>query len=207
MGFYDRYILPELINFSCGLPQICKQRNQIVPLASGRVLEIGFGSGLNLPFYNTENVERLFALEPSEGMRKKSSPLLEKSLMECQWLDLEAEQVPLEDNSIDTVVLTYTLCTIPGWQNALQQMRRVLKPDGVLLFSEHGLAPDEAVRKWQDRLNPVWNIIAGGCHLNRDIPRFLRESGFDIQDINEGYMPKSPRFASYNYRGIAKQKK
>ena len=204
MGFYDRVILPELINFACGLPQVGQQRKQIIPQAYGRVLEVGFGSGLNLPFYNYENIELLFALEPSDGMRRKSRSLLEKYPLEYQWLDLEAEQIPLEDNSVDCVVLTYTLCSIPGWQNAFQQMRRVLKPDGILLFSEHGLAPDKAVQKWQHRLNPAWNVMAGGCHLNRDIPRFLRESGFNIQEINEGYLPRAPRVASYNYRGIAK---
>lgn len=204
MGLYDRVILPELINLACGLPQVSEQRGLIVPKAYGRVLEVGFGSGLNLPFYQYENVELLFALEPSDGMRRKSRPLLEQYPLEYQWLGLEAEKIPLEDNSVDSVLLTYTLCTIPDWRNALQQIRRVLKPDGILLFSEHGLAPDRAVRKWQHRLNPAWKIAAGGCHLNRDIPRFLQESGFNIQEINSGYMPKAPRFAAFNYRGVAK---
>ncbi len=189
---------------ACSVPQISTQRQLLVPKARGRVLEIGFGSGLNLPWYDHNSVELLWALEPSEGMRKQAESRLTQSPLNCRWLDLEAEKIPLEDNSVDTVILTYTLCSIPDWQVALQHIRRVLKPDGQLLFSEHGKAPDAAVHRWQNRLNPVWNKLAGGCHLNRAIPELLQNAGFSIEEMDDHYLPAAPRVVAYNYRGVAK---
>jgi ubiquinone/menaquinone biosynthesis C-methylase UbiE len=148
-------------------------------------------------------VEMVWGLEPSEGMRKKARRRVEAAPFELQWLSLPGEQIPLDENSADTVVLTYTLCTIPDWKTALQQMRRVLKPGGKLLFSEHGKAPDEAVKQWQDRINPYWNKIAGGCHVNRDIPALLTEGGFNIKEIETLYMPSTPKFAGFTYWGYA----
>ncbi|MFT5577710.1 MAG: ubiquinone/menaquinone biosynthesis C-methylase UbiE [Paraglaciecola psychrophila] len=203
MGFYDNHILPHVINVACGGKPVSKQRQKIVPQAQGRVLEIGMGSGLNIPFYNPDKVEMVWGLEPSEGMRKKARRRVEAAPFELQWLSLPGEQIPLDENSADTVVLTYTLCTIPDWKTALQQMRRVLKPGGKLLFSEHGKAPDEAVKQWQDRINPYWNKIAGGCHVNRDIPALLTEGGFNIKEIETLYMPSTPKFAGFTYWGYA----
>ena len=204
MSFYERYCLPHFLNFVCRLKDIQDQREKVVPLAHGRVLEIGMGSGLNIPFYNVNKIELVWGLEPSEGMRKKAQTNLKRAPFEVRWLDLPSEDIPLEDNSVDTVVLTYTLCTIPDWHKALQQMRRVLKPSGSLLFCEHGEAPDESVRKWQKRINPLWGKIAGGCHLNRPIPRYLEGGGFKIKKIDSAYIP-GPKIVSFEYWGAASQ--
>ncbi len=204
MSFYERYCLPHLINFACGLKDIQNQRKKVVPLARGRVLDVGMGSGLNIPHYNAEKIDLVWGLEPSEGMRKKARDNLKHASFEVRWLNLPGEEIPLEDDSVDTVVLTYTLCTIPDWMLALQQMRRVLKPGGSLIFCEHGEAPDEAVRKWQKRINPLWGKIAGGCHLNRPIPRYLEDGGFKIDTIESAYIP-GPKILSFEHCGVASQ--
>ncbi|TGY90774.1 class I SAM-dependent methyltransferase [Marinicauda algicola] len=203
MSFYHEHILPHLIALTCSQPQIMKKRSQVVPAAEGRVLEVGFGSGTNLEFYDPVRVERLFALEPSKGMRRKARDAVDKSPLEIEWLDLPGEEIPLDDASVDTVVLTYTACTIPDVEAALAQMRRVLKPGGKLLFSEHGRAPDPGVAKWQRRIEPVWKPIAGGCHLTRKPDALIAQAGFRIARMEEGYLPKSPKFAAYNYAGAA----
>lgn len=206
MSFYENHCLPHIINFVCGLKVIQKQRAKVVPLAHGKVLEIGMGSGLNIPYYDADKIEMVWGLEPSEGMRKKAQPNLQQALFEVCWLDFPSEEIPLDDNSVDTVVLTYTLCTIPNWRKALQQMSRVLKPDGKLIFCEHGEAPDENIRKWEKRMNPVWKKAAGGCNLGRPIPRLIELGGFDIQNIESEYLP-GPKFAAYNYWGTANPSK
>jgi len=202
MSVYDDYVLPHLIHLACGTRPVRKQREKVVPLASGRVLEIGMGSGLNLPYYDRNRVERLWGLEPSRGMRRKAANRLRRADIPVEWLDLPGEEIPLDDDSVDTVVLTYTLCSIPDWLRALQQMRRVLKPGGSLVFCEHGEAPDANVRKWQAGLEPVWKKVAGGCHLARPIPRCLNDAGFRIDHMESAYIP-GPRFASFNYWGTA----
>ncbi|MAZ88869.1 MAG: SAM-dependent methyltransferase [Cellvibrionaceae bacterium] len=203
MSFYDNHILPHVIDLACGSKPVLKQREKIVPQAEGRILEIGMGSGINIPFYDPDKVEKVWGLEPSEGMREKARPRVEAAPFELEWLGLPGEEIPLDNDSADTIVLTYTLCTIPDWRAAVEQMRRVLKPGGKLLFSEHGKAPDEAVRKWQDRINPVWKKIGGGCHLNRDIPKLLTEGGFDIKQLDSMYVPSTPKVAGYTYWGYA----
>ena len=203
MNIYEKYCLPHLINRACSLKIVQQQRAKIVPLAEGRVLEIGMGSGLNIPFYNPKKVEIVWGLEPSEGMRKIARENIQKAPFELRWLDLPGEEIPLEDNSVDTVLLTYTLCTIPDWLTALQQMRRVLKPQGKLLFCEHGEAPDGNIRRWQQRINPAWKKIAGGCHLDRPIPAYIKQASFSIKTMESQYLPSSPKFAGYNYWGIA----
>ena len=204
MSFYENHVLPHLIGLACGAPQIMKKRSQIVPAAEGRVLEVGFGAGPNLAFYDPAKVTRLFALEPSEGMRRKAHKALAESPVETEVIDLSAEQIPLEDASMDTVVLTYTACTIPDVDAALAEMRRVLKPGGALLFSEHGRAPDPGVYKWQRRIEPVWKPVAGGCHLTRKIDDLITGAGFRIERLEADYLPKSPKFASFNYSGAAR---
>lgn len=203
MGLYDDRILPWLIDKACGQEEIAEQRRKVVPEATGRVLEIGMGSGLNLAFYDPERVEIVFGLEPSEGMRRRAARRVEEAPFEVRWLDLPGEEIPLEDASVDTVLLTYTLCTIPDFRAALAGMRRVLKPGGRLLFSEHGAAPDPGVRRWQDRINPLWRRIAGGCNLNRDVPGALEEADFAIGKLDTMYLPRTPKIAAFQYWGHA----
>ncbi|MHC4321652.1 MAG: class I SAM-dependent methyltransferase [Planctomycetota bacterium] len=205
MSFYERYILPHIIDIGCGFKSVQMQRGKVVPLAEGRVLEIGIGSGLNIPFYNSKKVDFVWGLEPSVGMRKKAKKNLKLSAVEVRWLDLPGEEIPLENNSADTVLLTYTLCTISDWYTALRQIHRVIKPSGILLFCEHGAAPDKSVLKWQNRINPIWKIIGGGCHLNRPISNYLHEGGFRIKTMETLYLPKTPRIAGFNYVGVAKK--
>ncbi len=203
MGLYDKYFLAPFINCACGTKPILYQRKKVVPLCTGRVLEVGMGSALNLPYYDRDRVEFIWGLEPSEVMREKARPNIEKSGLEVKLIDLPGEQIPLEDNSVDSILLTYTLCTIPDWLTALQQMRRVLKPGGRLVFTEHGEAPDEGVLKWQNRINPVWRKFAGGCNLNRKIPRLLTDSGFSVDQLDAMYLPSTPKLFGYNYWGVA----
>lgn len=202
MSWYQERILPHMMTFACSASPNQKQRQKIVPEAGGEILEVGFGSGLNVPFYDPSKVSKIWALEPSEGMRRKGRQTVESTEMDIEFIDLPGEQIPLDDNSVDTVLITYTLCTIPDTALALQGMRRVLKADGRLLFCEHGKAPDENVQRWQDRLNPAWSRIAGGCEMNRDIPALICEGGFDIKVDERMYIPGA-KVLCYNYWGSA----
>ncbi len=206
MGFYDRYILPKLINWSCSSKPVRKQRQKVVPLATGRVLEIGIGSGLNLPFYDADKVERVIGLDPAEPMLAQARRLSQSLPFEVEYLALQGEDIPLEAESVDTVLITYTLCTIDDALAALDGMRRVLKDSGRLVFCEHGKAPDEAVRRWQDRLNPLWTRLGGGCNLNRDIVALIETAGFCIDSLETMYLPGTPRFAGFNYWGTARRR-
>jgi ubiquinone/menaquinone biosynthesis C-methylase UbiE len=203
MSFYEDRILPHVIDRACSMGQIMKLRSQIVPHAKGRVLEVGMGSAINMEFYNADQVEMVYGLEPSAGMRRKAQPNLVRSSVKVEWLDLPGECIPLEDQSVDTVLLTFTLCTIPDWHLALEQMSRVLKPGGELLFLEHGESPDDSIRKWQNRVTPGWKKLAGGCHLNRNIADLIRHAGFDIIELENLYVPKAPKIAGYIYKGRA----
>ncbi|MEQ9547710.1 MAG: class I SAM-dependent methyltransferase [Marinobacter sp.] len=203
MSFYENRILPHIIDRACSMGQVMKLRSQVVPRAKGRVLEVGMGSAINLEFYNPDNVSLVYGLEPSEGMRRKALPNLARSPVQVEWLDLPGERIPLDDHSVDTVLLTFTLCTIPDWQAALQQMWRVLKPGGELLFLEHGESPHDSTRKWQHRITPGWKKLAGGCHLNRHIADLIRHAGFEILELENLYIPKAPRIAGYIYKGRA----
>jgi ubiquinone/menaquinone biosynthesis C-methylase UbiE len=202
MSWYEEKVLPRLINVACSSKPAHKQREKVVPRASGDVLEIGFGSGLNLAHYDQDKVRRLWGLEPSEGMRRLAEKPIANSGLDVELIDLPGEEIPLEDNSVDTVLITFTLCTIPEVATALDGMRRVLKPGGQLLFSEHGKAPDANVVKWQDRMNPVWKKFSGGCNMNRDIPALLGAAGLEIQDDNRMYVP-GLKSLSYMYWGAA----
>jgi SAM-dependent methyltransferase len=202
MGWYEEHILPHCIDLACGGKPTRKQREKVVPLARGEVLEIGMGSGLNLPYYDIENIRKVWALEPSEGMRRLARKRLEGCNLDVEFIDLPGEQIPLEPHSVDTVLVTYTLCTIPDAVAALEGMRRVLKPGGRLLYSEHGRAPDDRVRRWQNRLNPLWRRAAGGCNLNRDIPQLILDAGFRIDTDERMYIPGA-RVFSYHYWGSA----
>lgn len=203
MGVYDNWVLPRFINIACGNKVIAHQRRKVVPQAEGRVLEVGMGPGLNLPFYHPDRVDMVWGLEPCHGMRRLAQPHIEEAPFTVQWLELPGEEIPLEDNSADTVLLTYTLCTIPDWRKALQGMRRVLKPGGKLIFCEHGRAPDTGVRSWQNRINPGWKKLSGGCNINRPIDQCIESAGFRIAAIQYEYVPHTPKIAGFHYLGYA----
>ena len=179
-----------------------RQREKLVPLASGRVLEVGMGSGLNLPFYDARRVTKVWGLEPSPEMSKMASAAVEAVAFDVEFVSAGGEQIPLDSESFDTVLMTFTLCTIPDAERALREIARVLKRGGQLLFCEHGAAPDAGVRRWQNRINPLWRRLAGGCHLNRDIPGLIRRGGFEITRMDTMYIP-GWRPASFNYWGAA----
>ena len=203
MSFYESRILPWLIDRTCSVGQVMKRRKIIVPEATGVVLEVGIGSGINLEMYDPDRVSLVYGLDPSEGMKRKAAANLARSPVPVTWLSQPGETVPLDDNSVDTVVLTFTLCTIPDWRQALAEMHRVLRPEGRLLFLEHGHAPDKRVSRWQNLLTPGWRKVAGGCHLNRPIDSYIREAGFSITDLQTGYLPKTPQWAGFIYTGTA----
>ena len=202
MGFYDKFLLPRVVHFMCGQNPAMKQRAKVVPLAEGKVLEIGIGSGLNIPFYDLERVSHLWGIDPSRDMWGLAEKNAKGHHIDAEFLESGAESIPLDNNSADTVVMTYTLCTIPDPHSALQEVRRVLKPGGKLIFCEHGEAPDENIRRWQARMNPVWNLLGGGCNLNRPIPWLLQESGFASTDMQTMYIP-GWKPACFNYWGSA----
>ncbi len=203
MSFYEKHILPRFINCACGSKPIMKQREKVVPRASGVVLEIGIGTGLNLPYYHGPHVEKVIGLDPSEESWELAGERAKAADVPVEFIGLPSEEIPLEDNSVDTVLVTYSLCTIPDPVTALLGMSRVLKPGGSLLFCEHGLAPDPGVVKWQDRINPFWRRIAGGCNLHRDIPSLLDQGGFAVEEMETMYLPSTPKFAGFNYWGRA----
>ncbi|MEK6806002.1 MAG: class I SAM-dependent methyltransferase [Pseudomonadota bacterium] len=201
-SWYDRHILPYVLDFFCGFDDIRRQRDKVVPQAQGRVLEIGIGTGRNMPHYDKSKISTIVGLDPALQMHRLAHKRIAKAGLDVELMDLSAEKIPQPDASFDTVVCTYTLCTIPDPVAALREMRRVLKPGGKLLFCEHGLAPDESVRRWQTRLTPRWKKIAGGCHMDRDIPGLLAAGGFKCSTLNTMYLP-GPRPLTFNYWGEA----
>ena len=200
MGLYTKYVLPRVTHNICSHATLTRQREKVIPLATGRVLEVGIGSGLNLALYKPGKVKHIWGLDPSLKMWNLARP--RKFPFNIEFLQASAESIPLDDGLADTVVVTYTLCSIPGVIDALKEMRRVLKPGGQLVFCEHGSAREENVRKWQDRLNPVWKKIGGGCNLNRPIPRLLNQGGFNIQAMETMYIA-GWKPACFNYWGTA----
>lgn len=202
MRFYDEKILPHLIDFACGMGQVMKTRAQVVPLASGRVLEIGIGTGLNLAFYDADKVSAIVGVDPAAQMQALARRRAERIAIPLEMVALELGQIQAADASFDSIVCTFTLCTIPEPLAALREMRRVLKPGGKLLFSEHGRAPDPGVRRWQQRLTPLWKPLAGDCHLDRDIPALLKAGGFNIREVQSSYLP-GPRPMTWVWRGWA----
>lgn len=201
MSFYSDHVLPHVINLSMRNRELRPYRERVTSHAKGRVLEIGIGSGLNLPFYGSK-VQEILGLEPSARLSTMAQRLVEQSKAPATLIAGSAESIPLDNASVDTVVTTWTLCSIPDAARALAEMRRVLKPSGQLLFVEHGLAPEDNIRKWQNRLTPVWKRIGGGCHLNRPVSVLIEGAGFSIHQIEKGYM-KGPKPMTFMYEGHA----
>jgi len=199
---YQDKIFPWALDLACGLPMIGRMRQQVVPLAQGRVLEVGLGTGLNMPHYNPARVTRITGLDPALELQPRARRRIEASGLDVELLALSAERIPRPDASFDTVVVTYSLCTIPDPLAALREMRRVIAPSGSLLFCEHGRAPDASVARWQDRLQGLWGPLAGGCHLNRDIPALLHAAGLHCPQLHTGYLP-GPKPWTFHYWGQA----
>ena len=206
MSLYDKYVLPKFLNCACGSNPVARQRQKVVPLVEGKVLEIGIGSGLNLPFYDKSNIDELWGLDPSEELSDMARKVADSENIEVNFISSGAEEIPLPDKYFDSVLITYTMCTIPEVARANKEIKRVLKRGGKLIFCEHGEAPDENIRKWQKRINPFWGKLAGGCNINRKIPLLIQNAGFEIVELEEMYLPKTPKIAGYNYWGYAVEK-
>jgi ubiquinone/menaquinone biosynthesis C-methylase UbiE len=202
MGLFGKYIAPRVVHLACSTKPLLRQRAKVVPLARGSVLEVGFGSGLNLPFYDAGSVSHVWALDPSAEMWALAGQRVRTVDFSVEFVKASAEEIPLRDQCADTVLITYTLCTLPDVRQALREMARVLKLGGDLIFCEHSVAPDDSVRRWQNRLNPVWRVLGSGCNLNRPIPSLLEQGGFRLQELSSMYLP-GWRPASYNYWGRA----
>ena len=202
---WSKFIQPRLISLACTSKPIRKQREKVIPKADGTVLEIGFGSGHNLPYYNKKNIDKIIGLEPSVHMQKLSKKKLKDFDVNFELITERAEEIPLESNSIDSVVCTYTLCSISNPEMALSEIRRVLKKDGKFIFTEHAASPDSKINKFQKKIEPLWKVIADGCHLTRDIKTMLAENGFSINNSEDMYLPGTPKFIGYHIWGLLKK--
>ena len=200
MSLYQKYLLPKLLNWAMKAPALSKLRSELIPSAEGKVLEIGMGSGLNLPHY--DGISGLIGLEPSEELQNLAQDMLIQTHFPSEMLTGSAEDIPLESNTFDTVVMTWTLCSVTDPVLALSEIKRVIKPGGKVIFAEHGKSPDQNIRKLQITLNPLWSRIAGGWQLNRVIVDLYETSGFKFKSMERGYL-EGPKFATYNYRGVA----
>ena len=205
MSFYDKIILPKVIHWVCGQNPSMRQREKVIPLAKGNVLEIGVGSGLNLPFYKSDQINQLIAIDPSDEVWNKKEFKVQELDFDFEFIQAFAESIPIDSNSVDSIVVTYAMCTIPETEKAFEEFRRVLKPSGQLIFCEHGKAPDKAVQKWQNLVNPIWSKFGGGCNLNKDIPKLIEGNGFQMANLEAMYIP-GWKPASFNYWGTAKLK-
>lgn len=202
MGLYRKLVVPRLTDLAMRNRHLGPYRERVIGAAEGRVLEIGVGSGLNLARYPL-TVRELVALEPDPKLIGMARQKLAERERPLSFLEASAERIPLEDHSFDTVVSTWTMCTIPDIRRALEEMRRVLRPSGRLLFVEHGLAPEPRVRKWQNRFDPLWSRVGGGCHLNRPIDTLLTGTGFELDRLQTGYIP-GPKVMTFMYEGVAR---
>lgn len=203
MGFYDRYVLPWVLHLAMKKKDVTEWRQRVVPAARGRVLEVGIGSGLNLPFYSSA-VEAVWGLDPSAELLRMARKAAGTAPFAIELVNQSAEEIRFDDRHFDSVVTTWTLCSIPDPMRALGEMRRVLKPDGELIFIEHGLAPEPGVARWQRRLGPLWGRVTGGCNLDRDIERIIRGAGFHMTQLETGYLLTGPRPLTYHFTGRAR---
>ena len=202
MGFYRNYVVPWLTHLSMQQAQLVPYRKRVVSGATGQVLEIGIGSGLNLPFYS-QSVKQIIGIDPSPKLLEMAQGAATQSSPSVGLMEGTAEAIPLGNGSIDTVVTTWTMCSIPNLDQALEEIHRVLRPGGRLLFVEHGLSPEPRVRWWQDRLTPAWTHLSGGCHLNRAIEDVIKRAGFSIEQVHKGYLP-GPKLMTFMYEGVAR---
>ena len=203
--WYDRHVLPRVITLACGQGQIMKRRSQLVPLASGDVFELGCGGGLNQEFYDADAVTSFSGIDPHGGLLDQARAQVEARGLKADIREGVGENIPFAASQFDTVVCTFTLCSVEDPALVMSEMRRILKPGGRLLFLEHGRAPDANVAKWQDRIEPIWKRIGGGCHLTRPIGSALRGAGYEVEPLGQGYLPKSPKFAAWNEWGVARK--
>jgi ubiquinone/menaquinone biosynthesis C-methylase UbiE len=200
---YEKYLLPKLLDKCCSTKPINYQRNKIVPCVKGTVLEIGIGSGLNIPYYDKLNINKVYGLDPSAELCEMAKMTARDHQIDINFLIDGAEEIKLSSNTIDTILITYTLCSIPNLNESLKEIKRVMRPDAKILFCEHGIAPDLNIRKWQNRINPLWSKMFGGCNINRDIPLILSDSGFKVNNLQQMYLPSTPKIVGYNYWGTA----
>ncbi len=203
-GLWRQYVVPRLVHGACSLRVITEQRRRIVPEAEGVVLEVGIGSGLNLPHYDAAKVRRVIGIDPDPRLLAMSETRRRAAPFEVQVIEAGAEAMPLEDDLADTALVTYTMCSIAEVARALEEVRRVLKPSGRLLFCEHGRSDRPSTAKWQDRLNPLWRAVAGGCNLNRDVTRLVEDAGFEIAFLDNYTLPGTPGLLGFQYLGSAR---
>ncbi len=203
MPFYRDHIYPHIVK-NLGDPKPIRDvRERMIPLAEGTVLEIGVGPGVNFAHYNSARVNKIYALEPNPGMIRLAEPQRHQTKIDVEFLDLPGERIPLDDSTVDTVISTFTLCTIPGVAEAIRGIERVLKPGGKFIFFEHGVSPDPDVRRWQERLEPFGRWAFEGCHLTRDIPALLTEGGFKIEQVEMAHLVPFPKAWTYCWWGTA----
>ncbi|HSG33823.1 MAG TPA: class I SAM-dependent methyltransferase [Sphingomonadaceae bacterium] len=203
-GLYSRYIVPRVINCLCAIPEIAAERAKVVPQAEGVVLEVGIGSGLNMAHYDRAKVQRVIGVDPGVEICALGRARFAGAGMPVELIHASGEDLPLDDRCVDTVLLTYTLCSIPDAFAAATEMRRVLRPGGRLLLCEHGRSKDVGVARWQNRINPLWRRLAGGCNVNRDAAAILEGAGFRFEQLENFYLPGAPKFAGFHYRGVAR---
>lgn len=209
MNTYENHILPRIIDFICGHRAFAEQRAKMIPMAAGRVLEVGYGTGTSLPWYDASKVESLIALDPSSGAMALATEREKSASFPVEHLSLRGEEIPLDEASVDTIVVAYTLCTIPDVARAIAGMRRVIKPGGQLLFMEHGLSPNPSIERWQQRMNTPWGFAFGGCNLLREPPKLLEQGGFNVEQSESLDIPRPPlipgiTLVKHNYLGIAR---
>ena len=202
MGWYDRIVLPRLIDAACSQPPMTRLRDEYVSQAAGRVLEMGIGSGLNLQHYDANKVDAIVGVDPAAELTVKAQERAEQLDVPVEVLVLSGEDLDIDNSSFDTIVCTWTLCSIPNPYRAVEEMRRVLKPGGQLIFVEHGRSDEAAVHKWQRRIEPLWKKIGGGCHLTRRADDLLEDGGFKLNQFASGY-EKGPKVAAFMMHGIA----
>ncbi|MEL7188856.1 MAG: class I SAM-dependent methyltransferase [Pseudomonadota bacterium] len=205
IDWYDRHIMPRMIKCACGTGQVMKRRSHVVPLAKGDVFELGCGGGINQEFYNADAITSYSGIDPHEGLLENAKQAALAKGWPANIRQGVGEDIPFPDRSFDSVVCTFTLCSVDDTDQVLSEMRRILRPGGVAIFLEHGRAPDPSIAKWQDRIEPLWKKLAGGCHLTRPIGSAFRSGGFEVEPMGQGYLPKAPKFAGWNEWGLARK--